>query len=106
MLLRPDDMRYLHVLIIDDTCQVIHAGPVGALDEVVLLVGPLDAHRSSYVVIKLTRPLARHLQPHRCLSSLGLELGTLPRSLGHPPTTVDLGSFLFLGSRSLRVSLL
>src|SRR5205823_3731654 len=38
VLLRPDDMRDLHVEVIDHAGQVVQTCPVGALDNVVLLV--------------------------------------------------------------------
>ena len=44
MLLGADHVRDLEILVIDHVRQVIEARAVGALDDVILLAGPIELH--------------------------------------------------------------
>ena len=52
MLDGPDHVRDLEIVIIDDARQVIEAGAVGPLDDVVLLLVPVELAHAANVVVE------------------------------------------------------
>jgi hypothetical protein len=106
MLLGPDDVGDLQVVVVHDAGQVIEAGAVGALDHVVLLVGPAEGHVAAHEVVKAALPLARHEQPHHRLTPFRLEAGDVRIGPGHPAAAVLERAFLLLRRLTLRLDLL
>ena len=77
VLLGADDVGDPHLVVIDHTGQMVEAGPVGPLDDMILLPCPFELHLTPDQIGKPADPFAWHLEPHHSLSPLGLEPGLL-----------------------------
>jgi hypothetical protein len=55
-----DDMRDLHVTVINHTGQVVQYCAVGPLDDVILLRGPRDLDPAADMIVEDTLTLLRH----------------------------------------------
>src|SRR5690349_17105491 len=77
MLLRPDDVADLEIKIVHHARQVIQAGSIRSLNDVVLLAGPLKDALTPHVVLKPALSLSRNLEPNHSLPPLGREFGRL-----------------------------
>ena len=106
MFFGPNDVADLHVVIVDDAGQMIQAGSVGPLDDVILLAGPLDFDPAADQIVDHHAALARHLQSHDRLPILGLEGSLLPVRFGHPAAAVDEVALRALGRLALGLNLL
>ena len=75
---RSNHMGDFKILIVNHVGKMIQACPVGALDDMILLFGPVKFHWASNQVHKLTLTFSRHFQTHHRTSAFGLEtLGSL-----------------------------
>ena len=91
MLLGPDHVGDLEVVVVDDTRQVVEAGAVGPLDDVVLLALPGKLHPAADGIVDDKRPLPWHLQPHHSLPPLRHEAGGVVGGEGGKPPAVEVG---------------
>src|SRR6202030_2575965 len=89
MLLGADDVRDFEVKVIDHARQMIEAGAVGPLDDVILLAGPIEFDVAADMIVDDELSLARHLEPHDSLSPFALEPHCVGGGLGHPAATVE-----------------
>src|SRR5215471_17961592 len=94
----PDDMRDLHVMVINHVGQVVQYCAVSPLDDMVLLLAPGDFDAAADVIVKDAATLLRHLQAHHALAALSLEAGAGCRCLGHPAAAVVVGILRLLCS--------
>src|SRR5438128_339558 len=101
MLLRPDYVGDLHIMVVHDVGQVVETGAVGALDNVILLRGPLHFHRSADKVVELASPGARHFETHDSLTSLSFVTRTIGSGLGQPFAAIKEWTLLLLGRFTL-----
>ena len=106
MLDRADHVRDLEVVIVDGARQVIEARAVGALHDVVLLVGPIERDVAAHEVVEAALALARHLEPHDAFAALGLEAPRVGVGLGHPLAAIEERALVLLGGRALGLDLL
>ena len=80
--LRADHVCNLEVVIVHHTGEVIQAGTVGPLNDVILLAIPSKLHPPSHGVMNDKRAFSRHLQSDDAGASLGcqfLGVGLGPR---------------------------
>ena len=106
MLLRPDHVGDLEVVVVDDACQMVEAGAVGPLDDMILLALPGKLHPAADGIVDDKRPFPWHLQPHHPLPPLGHEAGGLVGGEGGKPPAVEVGLAGGLRGLSLLVELL
>src|SRR5207244_6290110 len=106
MLFGTNDMRDLHVILVDHAGQVVEAGAVRALDDVVLLAGPFDGNRAADQVSELASSFARHLQARASLAAFGFKPGSFRGRRGHPLAAVEETALLLLCGRALAGDLL
>jgi len=100
-----DDVRDLHVMVVDDGRQMVEARTIGPLDDVVLFAGPLEADFASDEIVDEQLALARHFESDDGLPALGLELGRLRVGLGHPAAAISKLLFGLLGLLSFGLDL-
>ena len=91
-----DDVGDLEIVVVHHVGQVIEAGAVGPLDDVVLLAGPIDLDAAADQVVDHHRALAGHLQPHHRPSAFGLQAGPLGGRLGQEAAAVKKRPLLLL----------
>jgi hypothetical protein len=106
MFLGPDDVGNRHVVIIHGACQVVQTGTVGTLDDVILLLGPIELHLSTDEVSKPAASFSGHFESYDCAATLRLEPGLVLSACGHPATAVDKPALLGLSDLSLLFELL
>src|SRR5262249_15496323 len=106
MLLGANDMRNLHVVVVDNVGKVVKTSAVRALNDMVLLVNPFDNHVAADVIAKAASALARHLKTDDALAALRFELAPLLRRLSHPLPAVKKRTSFFLGRRTFGLYLL
>jgi hypothetical protein len=95
MLLGPDDVTDFEIEIVHHARQVIEAGAIRPLNDVILLAGPFEDALAPNVVLKPALPVPRNLETDDSLPSLSRELRRLLVSLRHPIAAVE-ERFLFL----------
>ena len=91
VLLRPDHMADLEVVVVDDACQMVEAGAVGPLDDMILLALPGKLHPAADGVVDDKRSFPRHLQPHHPLPPLREKAGGVVGGEGGKPPAVKVG---------------
>ena len=106
MLDRANHVRDLEVVIVDGARQVIQARAVGALHDVVLLVGPIERDVAADEVVKPALAVARHLEADDTLATFGFEAPRVGVGLGHPLAAIEEGTLVLLGGRALGLDLL
>ena len=72
-----DHVCDLHIVIVDHAGEMVDERAVGALNHMILLAGPSHRNISADVIVKLTRPFARHLQTDDRLAAFAFPLGTI-----------------------------
>jgi len=87
-------MRDLKIVVVDDAGQVVQAGSIGTLNDVVLFVGPFERTIPSNQVVELALTAAGHFQPHHCGPTLGF-IGLLLFGRGGHETTIVEEGFAF-----------
>ena len=85
---------------------MVETGTIGALDDVILLPGPLELHLSANQVPESADALSGHLQANHRGSAFGFEPGRLLIGFGHPAPAVDKALTLGLGRFALLLQLL
>ena len=103
---RPDHVRDAEVVIVDRARQVIEAGAVRALHDVVLLIGPVERDVAPHEVVKAALTFARHLEPHDSLAPFGFEPLRVRVGDGHPRAAVEKRALVLLGGGALGLDLL
>jgi hypothetical protein len=105
MLLGPDDVGDLKIVVVHNVGQVVEAGPVCPLDDVVLFLGPLELDPATDQVVDHKFAFARHFEPDHCASTLGLKPPGILRPFGHPAAAVHEGPLLALSLLPLGLDL-
>ena len=98
--------RNLEIVIVHHIGQVVEAGAVGPLDDVVLLAGPVELDPAANLVVEDERSGGGHLQSHHGLPALRLELGPLGGRFGHELPAVAELPLLALGRLAFGLKLL
>jgi hypothetical protein len=103
---RADHVRDSEVVVVDGARKVIETRAVGALHDVVLLVGPIERDVAANEVVEAALTFARHLEPHDALAALGLEALGVGGRRREPSAAVEERALVFLCSRPLGLNLL
>ena len=86
---RSNNVRNLEVVVVDDVRQVVEAGTVGALNDVVLLLRPIELDVAANQVANDDRAFARNLQTDDALTAFRFETAAVFFRLRHKATAVD-----------------
>src|SRR6187549_366450 len=105
MLDRANHVRDLEVVIVDGARQVIEARAVGALHDVVLLVGPIERDVAADEVVKPALAVARHLEADDTLATFGFEAPRVGVRRGHPLAAIEERALVLLRGRALGLDL-
>src|SRR5262249_49523975 len=84
LLIRADDMRDLHIEVVNHAGVVVEYSAVSTLDHMVLLTRPLYDHIATNVIVEPARAFTCHLEADRPFAALALELRPLRRRIGQP----------------------
>src|SRR6185503_18630879 len=79
---------------------------VGALHDVILLVGPIERDVAAHEVVKPALTVARHLEPDDALAPFALEAPRVGVGLGHPLPAIEERALGLLGGRALGLDFL
>ena len=97
MLLRANNVSDFGRRIVDDTGQMVEAGAVGPLDDVILLGAPGDLLRAEHKIFELAEALAGHFHTDHALAALGGETVDVFGAIGGPAAIVHKGLLGFFG---------
>ena len=86
---RSNNVRNLEVVVVDDVRQVVEAGTVGALNDVVLLLRPIEFDVAANQVANDDRTFARNLQTNDALTAFRFKTAAVLFRLGHKATAVN-----------------